>query len=58
MYFCYIKDVPKRKKIQRIEILKENCLCNRSDTRKSVSSDFQTRRSRLEKRGAAEFFGN
>ena len=29
---------------------------NRSNTRKSVSSDFQTPRSRLEKRGAAEFF--
>ena len=29
---------------------------NRSNTRKSVSSDFETRRSRLEKRGAAEFF--
>ena len=27
-----------------------------SNTRKSVSSDFQTPRSRLEKRGAAEFF--
>ena len=31
-------------------------LSNRSNTRKSVSSDFQTPRSRLEKRGAAEFF--
>ena len=30
--------------------------CNRSNTRKSVSSDFPTPRSRLEKRGAAEFF--
>ena len=29
---------------------------NRSNTRKSVSSDFQTPRCRLEKRGAAEFF--
>ena len=29
---------------------------NISNTRKSVSSDFQTQRSRLEKRGAAEFF--
>ena len=29
---------------------------NRSNTRKSVSSDFQTPRSRLEKRGGAEFF--
>ena len=29
---------------------------NISNTRKSVSSDFQTPRSRLEKRGAAEFF--
>ena len=29
---------------------------NRSNMRKSVSSDFQTPRSRLEKRGAADFF--
>ena len=29
---------------------------NISNTRKSVSSNFQTPRSRLEKRGAAEFF--
>ena len=31
-------------------------LCNRSNTRKGVSSDFQTLRSRLEKQSAAEFF--
>ena len=31
-------------------------LSNRSNTRKSVTSDFQTPKSRLEKRGAAEFF--
>ena len=29
---------------------------NRSNTRKSVSSDFQTPRSRLKKQGTAEFF--
>ena len=33
-------------------------VCNISKTRKSVSSDFQTPRSRLEKRGAADFFFN
>ena len=33
-----------------------DAISNRSNTRKSVSSDFQTPRSRLEKRGAAEFF--
>ena len=31
-------------------------ISNRSKTRKSVSSDFQTPRSRMEKRGAAAFF--
>ena len=31
-------------------------LCNISNTRKSVSSDIQPLRSRLKKRGAAEFF--
>ena len=39
-----------------LEELIVRILCNRSNTRKSVSSDFQTPRSRLEKRGAAEFF--
>ena len=31
-------------------------LCNISNTGKSVSSDFQTPRSGLKKRGAAEYF--
>ena len=31
-------------------------LCHISNTRKSVSSDIQTPRSRLKKRGTAEFF--
>ena len=33
-------------------------VCNISNTRKRVSSDIQTPRSRLKKRGAAEFFLN
>ena len=36
--------------------IEKDLTSNISNTRKSVSSDFQTPRSRLEKRGAAEFF--
>ena len=42
-------------RLRRTSQLKILCLCNISNTR-CVSSDIQTLRSRLKKRGAAEFF--
>ena len=41
---------------QHICMSEENNASNISNTRKSVSSDIQTLRSGLKKRGAAEFF--
>ena len=41
-----------------VTIKVSNVLSNISNTRKRVSSDIQTVRSRLKKRGAAEFFLN
>ena len=57
-FFCiaFSKDIQCRDFNYDLDCVLNLILSNISNTRKSVSSDFQTLRSGLKKRGAAEFF--
>ena len=54
-FHCYVLGNPYRTR-RNISNSRKSVSCNISNTRESVSSDIQRLRSRLKKRGEAEFF--